>query len=101
MTDLMTLPQLEIEIKFYLGRTAQNIIEVGKRLIQAKSLVNHGHWQDWLQNNFDLTERTARRFMQCAERFSKMVDVDRFQPSQLTDLLALPDAAETEKFIGL
>ena len=38
--------------------------------------------------------------MACAERFSKTVDVDRFQPSQLTELLALPDAEETEKFIA-
>lgn len=52
MTDLTTaqdsatnnLPQLEVEIKFYLGQTAQNIIEVGKRLIAAKSLVQHGQW---------------------------------------------------------
>ncbi len=99
MTDLTTLPQLEVEIKFYLGQTAQNIIEVGKRLIQAKSLVQHGQWLNWLEQNFQLTERTARRFMQISERFSKTVDVDRFQPSQLTELLALPDAEETEKFI--
>ena len=37
--------------------------------------------------------------MQISERFSKTVDVDRFQPAQLTELLSLPDAEETEKFI--
>ena len=98
MTDLIVrdnnLPQLELEIKFYLGQTAQNIIEVGKRLIAAKALVQHGHWQNWLNDNFQLTERTAQRFMQISERFSKTVDIDGFQPSQLTELLALPDAAE-------
>ena len=75
-------------------------IEVGKRLIQAKSLVQHGHWQLWLNDNFQLTERTAQRFMQISERFNKNVDVDGFKPSQLTELLALPDAAETEKFLA-
>lgn len=100
MADLINLPQLEVEIKFYLGQTAQNIIEVGKRLIQAKSLVQHGDWQAWLNDNFQLAERTARRFMQISERFNKMVDVDHFQPSQLTELLALPDAEETERFIA-
>ncbi len=73
MTDLIVrdnnLPQLELEIKFYLGKTAQNIIEVGKRLIQAKALVAHGQWQQWLQNNFQLKDRMARNFMQCAEQF--------------------------------
>lgn len=37
--------------------------------------------------------------MQISERFSKTVDVDRFRPAQLTELLSLPDAEETEKFI--
>ena len=80
--------------------TAQNIIEVGKRLIQAKSLIQHGQWQDWLQLNFQLSHTSARKFMECANRFSKMTDVGHFQPSQLTELLALPDAEETEKFIA-
>lgn len=95
-----TLPQLEKEIKIYLGKTAQNIIEVGKRLTQAKSLVQHGEWRSWLENNFTLDERTAQRFMQISERFSgNSVDVDVFKPSQLTEMLALPDAEETKSFI--
>lgn len=94
------LPQLEKEIKNYLGKTAQNIIEVGKRLTQAKSLVQHGEWRSWLENNFTLDERTAQRFMQISERFSdKSVDVDVFKPSQLTEMLALPNAEETKNFI--
>lgn len=93
------LPQLELEIKFYLGQTAQNIIEVGKRLIAAKALVAHGQWQQWLNDNFQLSYQTAAKFIQCAERFGKSLDVERFKPSQLTELLALPDAEETEKFI--
>ena len=31
-----TLEQLTVEVKFYLRQIAQNIIEVDKRLIQAK-----------------------------------------------------------------
>lgn len=73
---------------------------VGKRLTQAKSLVQHGEWRIWLENNFTLDERTAQRFMQISERFSgKSVAVDVFKPSQLTEMLALPDAEETKKFI--
>ena len=93
-----TIEQLTVEVKFYLGQLAQNIIEVGKRLIQAKALLPHGEWQNWLENNFQLTVRTARRFMQIADRFGKTVDGDRFQASQLTELLALPED-ETEQFI--
>ena len=104
MTDLIVrdnnLPQLELEIKFYLGQTAQNIIEVGKRLIQAKSLVQHGLWQLWLNDNFQLSYRTAKNFMQCAERFQNVKSIADLNSTQMIALLSLPDAAETEKFIA-
>ena len=108
MTDLtvtqqtasIELPQLELEIKFYLGQTAQNIIEVGKRLIQAKSLVQHGQWLNWLKNNFGLTVRTADRFIQCSERYANWTSMSNLNSTQMIQLLALPDAEETEKFIA-
>lgn len=100
MDDLSTLPQLAVEIKFYLGQTAQNIIEVGKRLIQAKSLVQHGQWQNWLQNNFQLSYQTAAKFIQCAEKFANVVSIRGLNSTQMIQLLALPDAEETERFIA-
>ena len=93
-----TLEQLTLEVKFYLGQTAQNIIEVGKRLAQAKELVPHGEWQNWLEGNFQLTKMSASRFMRVAERFGKSNINVTFQPTQMIELLALP-ADETEQFI--
>ena len=93
------LPQLTIEIKFYLNQTAQNIIEVGKRLIQAKELVERGEWQNWLEANFNLTIRSAQSFMKCAERFGKNEIDFVFQPTQMIAMLALP-AGDEEKFIA-
>ncbi len=99
MHELTTLSKLEVEINFYLGQTAQNIIEVGKRLIQAKSIVAHGKWQQWLQENFQLSRHTAERFMNVAERFSKTSNVAHFGSSQMIAMLSLPSSEETEKFI--
>lgn len=95
----VTLPQLENEIKHYLNQISQNVIEIGKRLIQAKSFVQHGHWQQWLQNNFQLSQNTAGRFMQVAERFSNSATSQNLNQSQMIALLSLPDAEETKKFI--
>lgn len=99
-----TIDQLTVEVKFYLGQIGQNIIEVGKRLIQAKELLQYGEWQGWLANNFNLTDRTARNFMACAERFGyssnsqlrKSISV--LGSTQMIAMLALP-ADETEAFI--
>ncbi len=33
----------------------------GELLLEAKDTVLHGEWQDWLEANFEGSERTARR----------------------------------------
>lgn len=82
-------------------QTAQNIIEVGKRLIQAKSLVQHGHWQQWLNDNFQLKRQSAQNFMNIAERFgANYQSIGNLNSTQMIALLSLPDAEETEKFIA-
>lgn len=96
-----TLVQLENEIKFHISQMSQNIIEIGTRLIQAKSLVKHGEWSNWLESNFALTNSTAAKFMKVAKRFgrdSKMVSVPNLNSTQMITLLSLPEA-DTEKFI--
>ena len=94
----INLPQLENEIKFYLNQISQNIIEIGKRLILAKSLVQHGQWQTWLQSNFKLSQWSAIKFMNCAERFGKLESIPILNSTQMIALLSLPEA-DTEKFI--
>ena len=106
MTDLIkaennlptNLEQLTVEIKFYVNQWGQNTIEIGKRLIAAKKIVAHGDWQNWLENNFNLSQSTAQRFMNCAERFGNSATLRNLNYSQMIQLLSLP-AEETEKFI--
>ena len=99
LEETATIEELTTEIQSYLGKIGQNIIEVGKRLIRAKSLLAHGEWQHWLKDNFNLTDRTARNFMAVAERFGKTEIDFRFQSTQLIAMLSLP-AGEEEKFIA-
>ena len=107
MTDLnnaeknlpTNLEQLTVEIKFYVNQWGQNTIEIGKRLIAAKKLVEHGDWSKWLEDNFNLSQNTAGRFMRIAERFANSAMSQNLKTSQMVELLALP-AEETEKFIA-
>ena len=93
--DLISITQ---QIKTHLNRMRTDIIEVGNLLIEAKKQVAHGDWQDWLDCNFKLTDRTAQRFMKCAERFGKATMSSLLSSSQMFELLTLP-AAHTETFI--
>ena len=74
------------------------IHEVGKRLIEAKKQVAHGEWAEWLEKKVSYTERTAQRFMQCAERFSNSELIPNLNTTQMIALLSLPES-ETKPFI--
>lgn len=93
-----SIEKLTAEIQYYLVQMGQNAIEVGKRLILAKAKLQHGEWQNWLEDNFNLSYKMAVKFMQVAERFSKVSTSRLFSQSQMMEMLSLPEV-ETEKFI--
>lgn len=98
MNEVVALDQLATEIRYYSQQASWSIIEVGKRLIEAKKQVAHGEWENWLDKNVGYSKQTARRFMQCAERFGNRSMSSDLSLSQVTELLSLPEA-ETETFI--
>ena len=40
-----------------------NSIEIGRRLAEAKTLLDHGEWGDWLEKYVDYSQRTASNLM--------------------------------------
>ena len=81
----------------------QNSVDIGQWLTQAKKLLKHGQWQNWLQENFQMTDRTAQRYMKIARYFGisgfvKTDNVVGFQPAALIELTKLP-ANEVQIFL--
>ena len=70
LTSAPTLAQRVVKIQFHLRNMAQSAIIIGQELIECKKEVGHGNWANWLKDNFNLTDRTARQFIQIAEHFS-------------------------------
>jgi Protein of unknown function (DUF3102) len=60
------IPMIQGEIQ--LGNEAghNHYVRAGELLIEAKDQVSHGSWGRWLTKNFDLSDRTARVWMQWA-----------------------------------
>ncbi len=54
-------------IKDRLVRQVSDIIETGRDLIEVKSKLQHGQFEAWLNLSFNMTLRTAQRFMRAAE----------------------------------
>lgn len=98
MNEVVALDQLATEIRYYSQQASWSIIEVGKRLIEAKKQVAHGEWADWLSQNVNFSQQTANKFMKCAEQFSNYASIRNLNPTQMIALLALPEP-ETEDFI--
>ena len=95
-----TLLELKVEIKFHLGQMAGHAVEIGNLLIQAKEQVGHGNFGKWLEDNFNLKYRSAKNFMDIAERFGSNLQMSAdFNQSQLIEMLALPEGEE-DKFIA-
>jgi chromosome segregation ATPase len=75
------------------------VAEIGEKLIEAKELVPHGKWSDYLKNNVNFSERTARGYMQIAEEFprlSKTAIVADLSITNAFKLLALPEDEQNE-----
>jgi Protein of unknown function (DUF3102) len=58
--------KLETGIRRSADQIAEDIVAAGQRLIEAKALLPHGAWTDWLHQHCNISERTARRYMKIA-----------------------------------
>lgn len=87
------------EINFYKQTACESIIEIGKRLIEAKSLLQHGEWQSWLAEKVDFSETSAQNYMRLAKEYPNPHPVGVLGVSKALKLLALPPV-EREEFIS-
>ena len=78
------------DIRLCLKKTAENFIEIGNLLLEAKAKVSHGEWEGWLKQNVSFSRQTAHKFMQVAQRFSNVASTRHFNSAQMFELLPLP-----------
>lgn len=84
------LARCEEEILSRLKRTAEDIVVIGQRLIEAKQALGHGKFQAWLNTAFDMTYRTAHQFMLVAEKFHSKSEIISLLPVTIIYQLAEP-----------
>lgn len=85
-----------IQIKVNERRANDAVVEAGRHLIAVKASLPHGQWEDWLQVEFHMSDRTARTMMSVAERFDGKTEMISDLSSSVLGLLAspsVPDAA--------
>jgi len=65
------VPMIQAELQQGDSAGREHYRHAGDLLIEAKDQVAHGGWSRWLTKNFDLSERTARMYMQWAREIGK------------------------------
>lgn len=73
MEKVRTPEIIGAEIRMYVdaGRRVTLLcgIEIGRRLKEAKDMLKHGEWLPWLEQQTDISERQAQRYMKVFEEY--------------------------------
>ena len=105
-----TLEVVAAEIRTFTASMLNNIIEIGRRMCEAKAMLPYGKFGDWIKENTGYSRSTANNFMRLFEEYGSrqgslfgatLEDVQTFGQltyTQALALLALP-SGEREEFV--
>lgn len=98
MTELRQVTrvhELAEEIRNLTYQTAERVVEIGNRLIEARSILKkEGKWIAWLQDEFEWSVGTAYNLIRAAEAVKRVPDVIKLRsPSILYLISGAPDEA--------
>ena len=76
-------------------------IEVGRRLVEAKAMLQHGEWGAWLKDKVEFSQSSANRFMSIYKEYGLLPNSSALTNLSFTNalkLLAVPED-EREEFV--
>lgn len=82
--------------QMFLFNAAQNLLQFGRVLTEAKPLVPRGKFEAFVRENFRMSERTAQQYMAVWKRFGGKAQFETVQFSSLQKMLALPEGEEEQ-----
>lgn len=109
-----TAQTVALEIRT-LQKQAQGIIlayaiEIGRKLEEAKAMLPHGAWGEWLKRELDYSPSTAQNFMRVYREYGdqqlslfgapKSQTFGNITYSKALKLLAIPDEEDRERFVS-
>jgi hypothetical protein len=88
------------EINFFKEQAASGIIEIGKRLIEAKAVLGEDeNFTSWLKEKVSFSRSTAYNFIRVANEFNDVQALGRLGQTKVFQLLEIP-ADLREEFIS-
>jgi protein gp37 len=107
MDNASHVPQTEVALAEHaaairaLGkRVVADIVEIGRRLTEAKRLAGHGNWLPWLDREFGWSDDTAERFMSLHRLQGQIPQIAEYDlPVSGLYLLARPNMEEAREAV--
>lgn len=104
MNELSNTEQKSLSILESLGEQARmlqeninmSLFQMGRVMIQARSLCDKGTWQRWVQENTDFSQRKAEQLIQICTRFDGREEYAKLGKSTLIKMLSLPEGSEDQ-----
>lgn len=98
-TSGRTIEAITAEIIRRKEHAGEEILGIGRCLIEAKGMLSHGEWLPWLNEQVELSERAAQRFMRLAREWTNPTALSDLGATKALTLLALPPE-ERDAFIA-
>ena len=98
-SSLSTLDKLGEQARMYSEAVMMNLFQLGRVLIEAKSLCQRGEWGNWLKQHTDMSDRSAQNIMGIYRRFGNRPAFAEIDKAKLFSMLALPEGKE-EQFVA-
>jgi Protein of unknown function (DUF3102) len=96
------LAETAVAIRRLAKNVTRDVVEIGRRLTEAKTRCGHGNWLPWLDHEFNWGERTARNFMRVFElsKSESFADLESLEISALYQLAApsTPESVRDDVF---
>lgn len=93
------LAEKTAKVKILTAQTAENIIEIGKTLLEVKENLSYGEFQNWLENEVNYSKSTAYNFMKVAKEFPNFQQVGNLGMRKLLALTGI-ETESREKVIA-
>lgn len=93
-----TLDSYARQGRMFLNSAAQNLIQFGRVLTEAKPLIQHGTFEKWVNDSFGISKSTAESYMAVWKRFGSQEQFEGIAFSKLREMLSLPVGTE-EQFV--
>ncbi len=88
-------------IRQLVKRSLDDVVEIGAELISVKQTLPHGQFRPWLHSEFGWKERSARNFMNVAQRFKSASLADLELDLTAAYLLAAPSTPDRARTLAL